>query len=107
MDIDNLVKEVKEIAEDKGITGLSISTYKQEVREAIATINSCRRFVPTDDVLYPKKYESLIIPMCISALAKIGAEGQTSHSENGITRGYENGDKYPTSLLNKITPLVK
>lgn len=107
MDIESLVKELEEVAEDKGITGLKHSTYKQEVREAIATINSCRRFEPTDKILYPKKYESLIIPMCISALAKIGAEGQTSHAENGVIRGYENGDKYPTSLLNKITPLAK
>jgi hypothetical protein len=36
---------------------------------------------------------------------KIGAEGQISHSENGISRGYEPGD-IPESLLKEVTPLV-
>ncbi len=36
-------------------------------------------------------------------LNKRGAEGQVSHSENGISRGYENGD-LPDSLLKEITP---
>ena len=31
------------------------------------------------------------------------AEGQTQHSENGITRQYENAD-VPSSMLKAITP---
>ena len=81
--------------------------YEQEIKEAIAEINRCRRFTPTDKVLYDKKYEDLIIPMCISSLAKIGAEGQTSHSENNVVRSYGNDGRYPTSILKSIKPLIK
>ena len=38
-------------------------------------------------------------------LNKRGAEGQTSHSENGISRSYENAD-VPSSMLKVVTPHV-
>ena len=38
-------------------------------------------------------------------LNKRGAEGQTSHSENGISRSYENAD-VPASMLKGVTPHV-
>ena len=37
-------------------------------------------------------------------LNKRGAEGENSHSENGISRGYESGD-IPDSLLRELTPI--
>ena len=78
-----------------------------EIEQAIGTINHCRRFTPTDSNKYDKKYEYLIIPMCISSLSKIGAEGQTSHSENGVLRNYDGGGDYPKALLQQIIPLIK
>ena len=36
-------------------------------------------------------------------LNKRGAEGETAHSENGISRSYEDGD-VPSSLLRDIVP---
>ena len=78
-----------------------------EVERAIAEINKCRRFTPKGDSLYDKKYESLIIPLCVSAFAKTGAEGQTSHSENGVTRTYTSGGDYPKDVLDSIIPLIK
>lgn len=36
-------------------------------------------------------------------LNKRGADGQVTHSENGISRSYESGD-LPASLLREITP---
>lgn len=38
-------------------------------------------------------------------LNKRGADGQTSHSENGISRGYEAGD-IPPSLLRELVSKV-
>ena len=78
-----------------------------EIDQAIATINRCRRFTPKEDKPYDTKYEYLIIPMCISSLSKIGAEGQTSHSENGVLRNYDGGGDYPKALLQQIVPLIK
>lgn len=51
----------------------------------------------------PAKYKSLQVEIAAYLLNKRGAEGETSHDENGIRRQYENGD-VPASLLSAITP---
>ena len=51
----------------------------------------------------PAKYEYLQIEIAAYMLNKRGAEGQTSHTENGITRQYENAD-IPASMLKAVTP---
>lgn len=51
----------------------------------------------------PTKYEYLQLEIAAYLLNKRGAEGQTSHSENGISRQYENAD-VPASMLKSITP---
>ena len=53
----------------------------------------------------PQKYEYLQLIMCVQLYNKKGAEGQTSHGENGITRTYEVGD-IPESLLKQIIPVA-
>lgn len=52
------------------------------------------------------KYLNTQTKMAIEMFNKRGAEGQTSHSENGISRSYEKADISP-SLLASITPVVK
>ena len=78
-----------------------------EINRAIGEINRCRRFTPTDTAQYDEKYEYLIIPMVTAAIAKIGAEGQTSHSENGVVRNYGSASDYPKELITQIVPLIK
>lgn len=78
-----------------------------EIERAIATINRCRRFTPSNTILYDEKYEYLILPMCVSSLAKMGAEGETSHSENGVSRSYGSDYDYPKNLMQQIVPLIK
>ena len=95
------------VAKDFNISTKDMPLLEYEVDRAISEINKCRRFKPTETVLYDKKYESLIIPLCISAFAKSGAEGQISHSENGIVRNYTSGGDYPEETLNSIIPLIK
>ena len=51
----------------------------------------------------PAQYHYLQIEIAAYMLNKRGAEGQTSHTENGITRQYENAD-IPASMLKAITP---
>lgn len=51
----------------------------------------------------PRKYESLQCEIAVYLLNKRGAEGQISHSENGISRTYENGD-VPASFLRTVIP---
>lgn len=102
-----LLSILKQNCVDRGIPSVSDITLTQEIKEAIAEINRCRRFTPTETVLYDQKYEDLIIPLCISSLAKIGAEGQSSHSENGVVRSYGTDGKYPSAILKSIKPLIK
>lgn len=45
--------------------------------------------------------------MCVSSLSKMGAEGEKSHSENGISRTYGSDDDYPNDLLKQIIPLIR
>ena len=52
----------------------------------------------------PAKYEHIQIEAAVYLLNKRGAEGQLSHSENGISRSYEDAD-LPESMLRGITPL--
>ena len=51
----------------------------------------------------PTQYDTLQCEIAAYMLNKRGAEGQTQHSENGITRQYENAD-VPASMLKVVTP---
>jgi len=53
----------------------------------------------------PLKYDTVQVEIAAYMLNKRGAEGETVHSENGVTRHYEDGDIPPT-LLRRITPMV-
>ena len=53
----------------------------------------------------PERYETLQCEIAVYLLNKRGAEGETSHSETGISRSYENAD-IPPSMLSAVTPFV-
>ena len=78
-----------------------------EIDKAIGVINDRRRFTPTVNKPYDMKYQHLIVPLCVFALAKVGIEGETSHSENGVQRIYAGDSDYPQDILNGIVPLAK
>ena len=59
----------------------------------------------TEDPEVPSRYDFLQCEIAAYMLNKRGAEGQTSHSENGISRNYESAD-VPESLLGAITPMI-
>ena len=59
----------------------------------------------TDETEVPHRYEFLQCEVAAYLLNKRGAEGQTGHSENGISRSYESAD-VPESLLGAVTPIV-
>ena len=53
----------------------------------------------------PVRYEFLQCEIAAYLLNKRGAEGQISHSENGISRTYGSAD-VPEAMLSAITPVV-
>ena len=68
-------------------------------------INDRRGFTPTDERPIEEKYMGLQVLMAVEALSKQGAEGEKSHSDNGVNRSYENGSPYSDTLVNRIIPL--
>lgn len=53
----------------------------------------------------PKRFERKQIRIAAYLLNKRGAEGEKTHIENGIHRGYSNSD-VPTELIQDIMPVV-
>ena len=89
-----------------GNTETDDAILERAVARAIKEINRCRRFKATEEKPYDVKYEDMIIPLCITAFSKIGAEGQISHGENGVDRKYTSGGDYPKEMLDEIIPLI-
>ena len=76
-----------------------------ELEMAADTINNIRGYTPTDEQPIEDKYLLLQVLLTVEALSKYGAEGEKSHSDNGVSRSYENGSPYSDTLLNRIIPL--
>lgn len=86
---------------------ISQDEIKDEVLFALLEYYNDRHFSPKDNELYEPIYEGIIIQLAISSIFKRGAEGENSHSEGGVGRGYDNASNYPLSLTKKIIPLAK
>ena len=72
----------------------------------IAGNKICRKAYPFDPTVteVPEQYHFLQVEIAVYLLNKRGAEFETSHSENGISRTYESGD-VPPSMLRQIIPM--
>lgn len=86
----------------------TISVYLEMSVQAI--LNRLYPFIEAEEYYevdgLPKKYEQLAIRICVYLIRKVGAEGQLSHTENGVHRTYESAD-IPQSMLNEVVPMVK
>ena len=67
-------------------------------------LNKRYPFGPTEGATVPPVYEHIQLQIAVELFSKMGAEGQTAHGDNGITRTYEAADISP-SLLKRIIPL--
>lgn len=79
-----------------------LSTYLQ-----IAANKVCRKAYPFDPTVMtvPPQYEIIQVEIAAFLLNKRGAEGETQHGENGISRSYETGD-VPSSLMRQVIPFA-
>ncbi len=105
--VSDLVDELKPVLDYYEVDYPDDDILEIEIKSAIGVINRCRRFNPTDTVLYDVRYEDKIIPLTVAAFMRNGAEGEVSHTENGIMRQYGDAGKYPKEMLHDIVPLVK
>ena len=78
-----------------------------EIESAIEAVNERRHFISTKKKLFEDKYKEIVTRLCICSIAKMGAEGQLSHSENGISRTYAGASELPNDILKEIVPLAR
>ena len=68
-------------------------------------LNQRYPFGPPDGAEMPAAYEHVQLQIAVELFSKMGAEGQTGHNENGVSRTWEAGDVSP-SLLRRIVPVA-
>lgn len=97
--------ETEKIEMVKSMTGETsdgvVSAYLK-----IAGNKICRKAYPFDPTMteVPEQYSLLQVEIAVYLLNKRGAEGEAAHSENGISRTYEDGD-VPPSMMRQIVPM--
>lgn len=69
---------------------------------AALVLNRMYPFGYPADTAVPTRYERIQIQLAVELYTKRGAEGQSSHSENGIARSWPE----KSALLNRIVPHV-
>lgn len=74
-----------------------------EASEGIV-LNRRYPFGAPEGATVPTAYEHIQLQIAVELFSKMGAEGQTAHGENGISRSFESADVSPT-LLRRIVPL--
>ena len=82
---------------------LELLTVLVEQAEGIV-LNKRYPFGVPEEAKVPAMYEHIQLQIAVELFSKMGAEGQTSHGENGISRSYESADVSP-SLLKRIVPV--
>lgn len=85
-----------------GTTTLSddaLSVYLKIAGEKV--LRRCYPFAAsTQDYTVPERYETIQVELAANEIVKRGAQGQSSFSDNGVSRVYESEDV----LLNRIVP---
>lgn len=85
-----------------GTTTLSddaLSVYLKIAGEKV--LRRCYPFAAsTQEYAIPERYETIQVELAANEIVKRGAQGQSSFSDNGVSRVYESEDV----LLNRIVP---
>ena len=90
---------------------ISPDTAEEELLNALLSqsegivLNRRYPFGIPEGATVPPQYEHIQLRVAVELFSKMGAEGQTAHSENGISRTYASPDVSP-ALLYRIVPVV-
>lgn len=77
----------------------ALSAYLKIAGEKV--LRRCYPFAAsTQTYTVPERYETIQVELAVNEVLKRGAEGQSSMSDNGVSRVYESEDV----LLNRIVP---
>ena len=89
---------LKELLGSPQVSDAVLQFYLDNARDIICDIRNSTEV--------ESKYSTIQVKMAVEMFSKRGAEGQISHTENGISRMYEKADISP-SLIMQITPMAK
>ncbi len=67
-------------------------------------LSKCYPYNPEKRIV-PARYQGVQLEVAVYMLNKRGAEGETSHDENGINRSYESAS-IPDSMLKDVIPFA-
>lgn len=102
MTIDDKIAKVKVLISPDTASDELLS-YLLEQSEGII-LNRRYPFGAPEGATLSAFHEQIQIRIAVELFSKMGAEGQTAHSENGVSRTWEAGDVSP-SLLRQIIPV--
>lgn len=102
---DNMLTEIAKLSPgifDGGISRSEAYPFLENAKLAILN-----RLYPYDNTKtdIPERYEYLQMQIAIYLINKVGAEGETNHTEGGISRTYGSSG-IPESYLREVTPCV-
>ena len=81
-----------------------VLSFLLEQSEGIV-LNRRYPFGVPEGAVVPVAYEHIQLQIAIELFSKMGAEGQTGHNENGVSRTWESGD-VSQRLLKRIVPIA-
>jgi len=88
---------------DDSVSEELLLTYLEDAKSIV--LNRRYPFGYPEGTEMEPKYETVQVKIALELFSKQGAEGEVSHSENGISRSYESSSISP-SLLGMIVPKV-
>ena len=88
---------------DDSVADELLLTYLEDAKGII--LNKRYPFGYPEGTEVEPKYETVQVKIALELFSKQGAEGEVSHSENGISRGYESSF-VSSSLLKSVIPKV-
>lgn len=88
---------------DDEVSDTVAAAYLKQAESKI--LNRLYPFTVPDEAVVPSRHEMLQIEVAVYMWAKRGADGEVTHSENGISRTWAAAD-VPDSMLSEITPQV-
>ncbi len=88
---------------DDSVSEELLLAYLEDARSIV--LNRRYPFGYPENIEVEPKYETVQVAIAIELYSKQGAEGEVSHSENGISRNYESSSVSP-SLIRMIVPKV-
>lgn len=97
------IELVKDMLGDDAPSNSIVEMYLDNAYEAI--MDRLYPFGVPENTEFPTRYERLACNLAVRYISRRGAEGQTDHSENGISRRFKtvNDD----DLLCVVTPFAK